>query len=99
MALLKRVLALLAGWALVFWGLAMAGGGHAFWQAFGARTIYVGLLEALALVIVGDALLIGLLVARAGEKSKVVIGFFAVAGLLVSLGAFGAIRHAWQVGM
>lgn len=99
MALLKRTLALLTAWMLVFWGLAMAGAGHALWQVFGASTIYVGLLQAAALAFAGDAIFVGLLVAKGGRKSKIIIGFFAVAGLLVSLGAFRAIRHAWQAGM
>lgn len=99
MALLKRVLALLAGWVLISWGLAMVGAGHALWQMFGATTIHVGLLEAAALVVAGDAILVGLLVAKGGERSKIVIGFFAVAGLFVSLGAVSEIHRAWQVGM
>ena len=99
MVLLRRLLALLTGWLLVSLGLAMAGGGHALWQMFGARSIYVGLIGAAGFVSAGDALLVGLLLARGGPRSKVVIGFFAAAGLFLSLGAFGAIRHAWQVGM
>jgi hypothetical protein len=99
MALLKRVLALLTGWLLVSWGLGMAGAGHALWQMFGASTIYVGLLQAAALVVVGDAIFVGLLVAKGGERAKVVVGFFAVAGIFLSVGAFGAIRSAWRAGM
>ncbi len=95
MTLLKRVLALLVGWMLALTGLAMAGAGHALWQAFGAATLHVGLLQAATLVVVADAIFVGLLLARGSERSKVILGFFAVGGLFVSVAAFGAIRHAW----
>lgn len=78
---------------------AMAGGGHALWQVLGARTTHVGLVEAVALVIAGDALFVSLLVARGGERSKIVVGIFAVPGLLASLGALAAVGHAWRTGL
>jgi len=99
MPLFKRALALLTGWVLILWGLGMDGAGHASWQMFGASTIYVGTLEAAALDIAGDAIFAGLLIAKGGETSKIVIGFFAVAGILLSVAAFGALRSSWHAGM
>jgi hypothetical protein len=97
-AILKRTLLLLLGWLLVAWGLVMAGGGHALWRVFGAATIGSGLVQATAIVVAGDALLVWVVLMNGSERLKVVFGVFAVAGIFLSVASFGAIRHAWVAG-
>jgi len=90
-----RVLALFLGWFLTFVAIGMIGSGRGR-AILGAATPHGGLLQAAVLVVVADAVFLGLLATRGSERSKVIIGFFAVAGMFASAFALSQLPQAWR---
>ena len=94
-----KVLATAGAWLLLLLALAMAGSGHAMWSILGASSLRVGLLHAIALCTAADATFACVISSKMGERARIVLGFFVIAGLLLSVAAFAAIREAWVTGL
>lgn len=92
-----RILALLAGWAVLSGALVLAALGHAgaLGDFAGPAGSHARLVLATALLVAGDAILLRVLWSDGGETSKVILGFFAVAGLFFSLFVFAQVRQLW----